>query len=599
MTQRLAPVVLRGAEGFLDGVPLEAGIDGLAEPSRNAVFAGPGQLVRWPGVATRTGGQFSRSATPTAGAGSAFLCGGNIAETDVRGSASKYRSNAVVFCGDTGNVDWGTGAKAMSTLIQISDFSGSVFGTGPLGLTVPAQLTDSGGSAPGASQFEVVAGGGAGNKIKKSVSLKLSVYRVETRGEGWTSMASDIVVPTSTKGAVTLNLPAIAGAGTLKYKLYSTLQGFPQGPWFYVTTLAPGTSTVSWSDAQLLQIAPYSSDQMAAALAADTANAGKFGLPPLSRFVACLGAHVIAIGCWDAPLGHLAHASTAFKMELFDPDAAIVISPPEPIMGVLDASNDGYLIIVQENAVTAIVLSGSLANPIISRNIWWGIGGSTVNQLATISGEIYLWSREKGLVRSGPGDQPDTSFTQKVRDFLAGFTGDPIIGYDPATDRVVIAGNHATYGNCAIAYERGLPGDVWSTPLALGFTPVSRVTYHNRLYLVSSSGAFQQVFASDGAGASSSIFQFFPQDGGAPGFRKSVLMYELAANATANVLVTGGHSNATVRTHNAVTVTDGHSGWRHTHAARQRTFSGRVESSAAGFKVTHLALLAEVEDAEI
>lgn len=588
------PRMLTGTAGFFDGIREEAGLDALARGSKNMHFDGQGKLVAYGGWVTRTTGDFSRIAPGSSGY--AFLVGGVPAVVSGRGLAAAYRNGLVVFCGEaTADVDWGAAALDCSLVPQLYGLDI----VGPLGLPVPPQIVDSGAIAPTDWEAQVNSGGGL---LMGTVTLKAATYREETRGQSWTSKASDYLVATGSS-TIDLVLPDLSASypGTIKYKVYSSLQGFPEGPHYLLGTYAAGTHVLSYTDADLVPVeAPFSQDT--ATLQTPTGAAGKYGLPPQAAYVVVMGPHVVLIACWDAPNGHLIHPSQAFKMESFDPDAPVLANPAEPILGVVESMSDGYLLLVHKNGISAIVLSGSNLNPVIPRNIYYGIGANSANQVCTVAGEIYLWNKRKGLVRTGNNGDVDAFFTAPVRRFLAGFTGNPVIGYDPATDRIVVAGSHSNpFGsgaaNCFIAYERGLPGDIWSAPSPLPSTPVTRVTYDGQLYLLSSAAGFIELFpTSGGAGAGDGIAQFHPQDGGATGHLKNVTKFLVSASGSdADVVITTGHDHDTAATHNGVAISDGSSEWVETLALMCRSFSGKV-TVGAGESFNYLALEYTVDD---
>lgn len=600
-------IFLSGGGGFFDGVPPEARLDGITKGSKNMLYLGTGRLRRYPGWSTAG---FTLGA---AGSGNAygFVCAGSPALVTNRGLAAQYRNSFTVFSGETGNLYLNSATPiALDLIPQLILTAGGT--PGPLGLPAPPKITDSGASAPGSYQFEVIdgsGGAGVGNKFAGTRAIAISVFREETRGEGWRSIGSDYIIPTGGKGAITLNLPSPSGGpypGTIKYKIYSTFEGFPEGPFYYFRTVSPGTANYSWTDADLTPIlAPYSQDTET--IQTPTASPGKYGMPPKARFMSVLGAHTIAIGTWEAPDGHLIHPSMYFRAEVFDPDSPVLANPPEPIMGVLEATSDGYLVIVQQNAISALVLTGSARNPVLFRNLYFGIGAMSANQVATVAGELYVWAIEKGLVRS-EGDELNGSFANPIRGFLEGFTSTPILVYDAATDRVIVLGSHsnpfgAGAAPCGIAYERSLPGDVWSAPFEVAIAPKTRIAYDNKAYLAGSSGAFIKIFPpSGGSGAGAGVVQYMAQDGGDPFHRKTVTGFTVSTDASsADVALTRGHSNSVEENHVGVTLTDGHTdyGWLQGFVNNAVSFSAKVTVTGGTYSVYGVGLEYLIETASI
>lgn len=584
-----AEITLTGIEGFVDGARPESNRDALARGSKSFIFSGEDELVQWGGISAAN---FSPLATnPTGYDSYAYLMGGFPCVVTKKGLGAYYRNSLKVFSGDpAGVIDWGQGAKTLSYTPQLSD--GTT--TGVLGLPVPPPLNEITSGTPVAGEFKIVSG--AGNKLKKSVSLRTTTYRVETRGESWASEDSDLVLPTPSMGAIQLRthaLPAGTYPGTIKMRLYSTPQGFglteSHQRVSIVGELDPDTLyTISWNDTDLGASAPYSSE--IDTWATPTSHPGKYGLPPLAKFTTVLGAHVLCIGCYTPPdttfsTAHFLHPSQAFKMENFDPDTPVALPAAEAVQGVLEAQNDGFLLIVQDNAITALVLSGSASFPVIPRLLYYGIGAFSASQVCVVSGEIYVFSKQKGFVRSGGGNTVESSFTRKVRKFLSGFTN-PVVEYDPATDRVLVGGLHADpFGAgpaaCFIGYERGLEGDRWTAPMPLSATPIVRIAYDNDAYF-GNTGGFVKLFG--GTTAEQAIAQFHPQDGGAKGRRKSVTRFDVFTSAaTCDVGVCAGRTPAVVTNHVAINISyEGHSGWVETSMNLKENFCSKITLPAGG-----------------
>lgn len=593
-------VTQRGLAGFVDGIPIESTIDAHVRGSKGNVMVGPGRWRRWPGLGTSP---VSRSLAGTAYAG---LVKGVPAVFSNRGMAAQYRSGGVVYSGETGSVDWGDGAHALDLIPQLDLNSGDAGDPGPLGLPVPPKILEGSGT-PG--DWEFVVDNSSTNVIAKSIAIRVAVFRTESRGLGWASVGSDYIVPTGSNRSFTLKLPDLSASypGTLQYKIYVTQSGFPEGPFFYYRTLDAGTHSISLTDADLAtSLSPYSQDTES--LQTPSGSPGRYGMPPEARFTTVFGPCVVCIGTWDAPDGHLIHASTPFQMENFDPDNAVLLNPAEPVTGVVDASNDGYLIVVQENAISALVLTGALTTPIIPRNLWKGTGASSANQVCSVYGELYVWAAGKGLVRSGANGAPSTDFTTPVRGFLEGFTSAPILNYDPATDRLCVIGLHSDpFGDGGAAwvclpYERGLDGDRWSDPLPLGITPVSSVVYKNHLYLVTSAGTLYQLFGSGGAigggsGAGTAVHQYMSQSGDAPAHIKHVLQALVAGDApTVDLKITSGDNNTVEDTVPNLPLTNGHSDLVQVCALRLRSFAACVEVASGEYTIDYAWLRYGVDD---
>jgi len=594
-----AHIELTGAMGFYAKPNPKASLNAIADGSKNVCLGAEGSLETVPDVG-------SVELTQAVNAGSngrrAYLHGGKRAFASSPGNSTETRGGLAAFVGGLGgNVRWeGAGPFSYLSNYIISITNGSA--DAPLGLPVPPALTASGSNPPPAGSYYISAGG----NIKKSVALKISLYRRETNSESWLSQGTGPIVVAGSGAQLVVTAPAVPIAydvGTFFIRFYATPQGFGASPlaqFYRVAEIAPSaTTTLNFTDADLGALAPYTADATTG-WTDPTLNPGKYGMPPAATWVAATGAHLLAIGCYDPPTGHLFHPSVAFSIDTFDPTTVGVANPTDPFLDVLENANDGYILGCHKNAIGAFVQTGAADYPVIYRNVFRGIGVLSKNQICTMSGEIVLWATGRGLMRSGAGDQPDTTWTFPVRAFLSGFSSAPFVGYDPATDRIVVIGNHTDPFNGAgsswvkIAYERGLPGDVWTSPDEIsGFTPVAVETWDNNLYLVNSSGQWRKAYG--GSSSRSTIAQYAPQTAGAPAHRKTVTEFEVSASATPDVAITHGRSNTSGRSHSAVSLEDGSSGWRNTLLNNKRYVSAKVTLSSGG-TIDGVALRVGIDD---
>lgn len=559
--ERAGVLVLTGVAGFVDGTAPEEPVDGLARGSKDIVFVGPGKMAVAPGHATATG-------AAAVGQGSAvrgFLLGGYPATmTGATGSAVVYRKNYILAVGGTlasTHPTIGTSASVGGNTPQI------IFPTGDV---EPLEIAE-----PGAPTVITAADG----TMQGSRTFKITHYRTSTRGESNASEASDVLTPTEGMRKAQFNETDPDGVGGMidRFRIYSSYAGFPQGPHFLLKNPSDiefnawtfgSNHNIDVRDEDLLSVlAPIS-----------------YFTPPDAAFITSLGGFTTCVGCYDAPTGHYIHPSIFLRPESFDPDAAVGLSPQEPVVGILDGMSDGVLLIIQENAINGAVLSGGASIPIIPRNVWKGVGCSSEQQMCAVHGEIYAWTRQKGLVRSGANGEPDTLWTEPVREFLDGFTGDCVVGYDAKSDTIVVGGAHSDpfgsgAGSCILRYNRGISNHVWNAPESISITPAYRFEYQNSLYF----GAGATVLEIGGGGVvSSGIARFFPQNGGAPGYDKTVTDYQVSVSAaTATVAITTGHAQAAAKTYAGVTVSDGNSKILPTFA-RGKTIGGQI-TAAAGY----------------
>lgn len=583
-----AHIELTGGMGFYSKPNPKASLNALSDGSKNVCLGAEGSLETVPDIGTV-------ALTQAVNAGSngrrAYLHGGKRAFASSPGNSTETRGGLAAFVGASGgNVRWeGAGPFSYLASYIISITNGT--GDAPLGLPVPPALTASATDPPPAGQYYISAGG----NIKKSVALKISLYRKETNSESWLSQGTGPIVVAGSGVQIKVTAPAVPvtyDVGTFYIRIYATPQGFGASPlaqYYRVAEISPSaTVTLNFTDADLGALAPYTADSPSGTWTDPTTNPGKYGMPPAATWVAATGAHLLAIGCYDPPTGHLFHPSVAFSIDTFDPTTVGVANPTEPFLDVLENANDGYIIGCHKNAIGAFVQTGAADYPVIYRNLFRGIGVASKGQICTMSGEIVMWAIGRGLLRSGAGDQPDTTWTFPVRAFMSGFTSTPLVGYDPATDRTVVIGNHSDPFNGAgaawvkIAYERGLPGDIWTAPDEItGFTPVSVETWDNNLYLVDASGNWRKAYG--GSTSRNTVAQFAPQTGGMPGHRKTVTEYEYSASADCDVAITYGRANAVGRSHSAVArEAEGSSGWQNTLVNNKRLVSMKLTRSTGG-----------------
>lgn len=597
------PIELSGRLGFVSKANPKASLDAISEPSKNVGLDAEGSLVTVPAVG---GVDVTISGVPAGATGRrARLHGGKRALASSPGNSTATRGGLSCFSGTPGGgVRWEGGSLLnylSGFIISITDGTNDA----PLGLPVPpAPVAGSG--TPAAGEYVVASGG----NIKKTIALKWSLYRKETNSESWLSQSTGPIVVPGSGAQIQVrapNVPATYDVGTFYIRIYAPPQGTAVSPlaqYYRVAEIAPGAlATLNFTDADLGALAPYTADSPSGTWTDPAANPGKYGMPPAATWLAATGAHLLTIGDHDPPTGHLYQPSVAFSIDTFDPSTVGVANPTEPFLDIVENANDGYILGLQKNAVGFFILTGASDYPVIYRAGYRSLGVKSKHQIATVSGEIFAWARKRGLVRSGPNDQPDSTFTYPVRAFLPGFTSDPLIGYDLTTDRVCVVGLHSNpFGDgpawCVISYERGLPGDVWTSPAEItGFTPEGIETWDNDCYLTDASGNWRKVFG--GTSARSTVAQFAPQTAGVPSRRKDVTSFEVSASATPDVAITSGRTNTVKRSHAAVPLgAGGSSGLRNTYARGEQYVSMRITLPTGG-TIDGGGLICSADDAAV
>jgi hypothetical protein len=563
--RELPPRKLTGREGYIDAPDPEVNLDGLGRGSQN--------LIVFPGGRLRV----ARGPGSSAGRGdiNAFLAGTSIAgATTLLGNVAAYRNTTYLIAGEAGATAY---IEALAATFTIQSFTGLVVSGTQYPLAIPPP------SAPTVDDDPTTAGA-----ISGGVTFRLSFYRSTTKGESNASEASANVVFDSEVAHVTI--PARPNASITHVRVYASKHG--EGPLqinYYLQELEYGVDVNVAGE--VIDIDYEDSDLNIFVQAPYVLNAA-----PDSQFIAVMGGHTVAVGC-EPKGGFLIWPSIFQRLESFNANSVVVMNPPEPFTGVHGGGDvtDGVLLLGQRNAISAAILTGSSDVPVIPRNIFRGVGVASGNQLESLFGVIVALTGQAGLIRSGSGDDPETGWTEPVKLFMEGFDHTAaVVRYDPYTDMVVVAGNNSVFGgNCGIGYHWGRPGDIWSPPVALSFTPASGFVKDGRLYLTNGTNRYLW----EGGSNTTGVAQYLPQDGGMPGYRKNVERFAVSTDAaTADVVLTKDHAQTTVQTHAGVTVTGGWSDYVNTLVGRVRSFSAKVTITGALKSIFGIVLVGTVEE---
>lgn len=559
------PEIITFLEGYIDGTIPELNLNALGPGSRNCRAIGPGKYVAavHPGTTT-----FS----PANGYANAFITDNRVSTVNGYGNVAKYKKDLYVAAGEPsaqfGVEGVGTGSMRSDGEVGLWDGSGT---PNPLEIPIPTIGT-------------VASTAGTDPNINGSVSFKVALLRAATNyGEGPISESSNVVTVTNANVSIPISYTSTEAFD--KVRIYATLQGFGViGPWFWLgdydlVGVGGGTVTLGYLDVNLKPINP---DYY---LLTD--------VPP-ARHCAILGGHVVLVGAYDAPEGHFILPSKFLKPEQFDANTVIAMNPAEPFTGLVNTQFDGLLIATQANAISALVITGNSAFPILPRNIM-NVGCSSTNQLDTVDGEFYVWSEQMGLIRSASNGEPDTSFTVNVRGFLSGFTN-PVVVWDGRTDSVIVAGNHSTAGNCYIAYQRGLPGNVWDAPVLLDFTPVGKTRKGGRAILTGGSNFYYIGTGSQLTGT----WETTIRDGGATMKQKTITGVQAEADDDLDSLsVYGAYDNTLLKAFGACSVTDGYTARQRCNLRQRRGYKILGTLNGAGKGLYKIMVDYHVSDARI
>lgn len=537
----------RGLEGYLDFGDPSINLDGITRGSVNCLIEATGlRVAKGPGSSAGRGDI------------NAFVAGDVVAGcTNDRANVAAYRETTYLLAGETGATAYieGVGTFTIQSYTTII-LGGSQY---PLAIPVPV-LTARDDDIPG--------------QISGGVTFRMTFYRSATKGESNASEATANIVLDSE--AAVLEIPARPNGSIDKFRIYASKHGegplqinYYLGEYTYGTDVPTGGGDLEIdyedSDLNIFVQAPY------------VLNAA-----PDSQFIAVMGAHSLAVGC--EPKGSFGLWASIFqRLESYNANAYVVMNPMEPFTCVHGGGTmqDGLLLLGQADAISAAVLTGSPTVPVLPRNLFMGVGVASGAQLDAVFGVIIALTGQKGLIRSGAGDKPETEWTEKIKHFLEGFDStQAVLRYDPHTDMVILAGNNSIYGgNCAIGYYWGRPGDTWTSPIALSFTPASGFVKDGRLYLTNGTNRFLW----EGGSNTGATANYQSTDGGARFKRKTVERFAAYSDSSSvNVVLTEGPDGTTVQTHNSLPISSGWTGVYNTLVGKVQAFSAKVTWTGAG-----------------
>lgn len=569
--------------GYIDGPSPEAFPHSLARGSKNLYPIGSGRFGVFPGY-TVVAGELGHTYQQMVGNSRGGVRNG-------RGNLSAFRNSLYLMAGDGGATGYIHNINSASPVFTIPAapnrqpqirIGGAQY---PLGIPAP--------SPP------VIAAATAVGTLSGTFAFKGTYYRSSTRGESNASEPSNVLAVSQKMIKVTVpGYPAMR-ADIDYYRLYVPFAGYATiGPFllgygnkantdggaktFMRFEFPIGASStdyyIEYNDGDLLAVnAPYFYFQ-----------------PPETRFLAVLGGYVVCVACYAHGEFHVS-PSIFQRVESFDPDGIFSLNPPEPVTGCLGTQTDGLAYVFTRNAIAALVLTGATSFPVISRNMYNGIGVASSNQACTIYNQLVALTGQAGLIRAGQGSEPDTEWTAPVQAFTDGFDANAaLVEYDPHTDMLIVAGDNSvggvnSYGNSAWALGYSLKYGVWSAPLELPYTPASKVVDGGRLYLSMNGGLY--TFAS--GGGLSGVLVTAPQTLGNPHSQKTVTGVALSGDMTSlsGLDVLDALSSVVKKAIGAVTITNGHSGWKsHVNAPRLRSFAIRASFTGSKKSVNSISV---------
>jgi hypothetical protein len=451
----------------------------------------------------------------------------------ISGSAQFYRDGIILATGrGPFYYNGGPGPLGLFNFNSQLHVHGVAVGAGDFqaGLSTAPELVAAGGSV-------TPTGGGTKNMIAGTYSLKLGRRRNQTKH---VSNAGPVTYFTLTAGQrISVVYPPVDHTqGQDSWVLYVSKQGSTvdqtnvlgkNGPWFAIDIQPNGLSPSApffyeWANAELegAAIAEFDAD-----------------VPPHASFFAVISDTVVLESCHGnnaANPGPFIRAARVRNPEAFPPQALSEVTPPEPIIGVLEGV--GRLYLLTQNALHIATLTGIDDAPLTTRP-YWKTGFAHQNSAAFINGTIYGFSGGTPT-RSRDEGEPGTEeheFAARVRDIVASWRPERVfVGHDPINRAVVFihANDQRRNGHwVSVALCYMLETDTWSTPMILenaiaDLTVTGLCTAGGKLYLIAS-GKTYQWDTNDGSTTISGYLAPPFMDGGQPGFYKTITKVELIA----------------------------------------------------------------------
>lgn len=385
----------------------------------------------------------------------------------VSGSAQFYRDGIILAVGQ-GPFHF-NGQKLFDFDARLTVYGVAVgVGLFQAGLTTAPELVAGGGSI-------TAVGGGTKGMLGATYSVRLARRRNQTKHVGNAGPFTPITITTGQRIQIVAP-PVDTTQGQDSWVLYVTFQGATSdqantygriGPWYAIDTINDTAPHIyEWADAELTAtaLAEYDAD-----------------VPPHASFFAVISDTVVLESCHGNNAinpGPFIRAARTRNPEAFPPQALAEVTPPEPIIGVLEGV--GRLYLMTENALHIATLTGQTDTPLTIRP-FWKTGFSHQNSAAFVNGTIYGFSggtptrsRDDG----GIGTE-EHEFAARVRDIVAAWHPERVfVGHDPVSRAVVFihANDEKRSGrwvSTALCYM--LETDSWSTPMVLDDTQTDLV----------------------------------------------------------------------------------------------------------------------------
>jgi hypothetical protein len=536
------------------------GYDDSAAPDQLDGYMAPGSVGLYPdgdGLLRAFG---APSDTGILGALYATVIANDHGGMQGKGTVIAYRSSpaagsdSILFVGPYNVIRNGAVVALGTNRMQMKVGAGSPF---ELGLNPPSTPT-------------VVAEASGGTKVDGSYAFAAAVKRSVTNGVSNASPRT-APIPVSAGGRFKVTIPP---QNTLDpqvdiYQVYATVANFSTiGVLFLAKEYKYGTDVpvgggdvyLDFYDAELLGIA----------------GGYLYLKPPDCTHLFTLGGYVMAAGCY--PTGGWGVAPSLLnKPDAYDPDTVAFLNPGAPITACTGRAGDGFQYIACRDSLHGCILTGDPTAPVLCRVLWGNDGFVSGNQLCYVETELWGMSSARGPVRTSQGSEPDRSFARRVQHTLEAMGPTAVVGFDPASNQIVYAG-----GSTAIAYMRGMGGDTWSAPMPLPGVVQSRVTVGGQLYLVIDNTLHRW----NGGAVASWVFRPFRKS--RLGHVQCVTEVQIDALTDVNLSIISGHGSTVVYGPQAVTVTEGHSGYVQLNEPDLRSYAPQLSGTGAAalYRVT-------------
>ena len=419
-------------------------------------------------------------------------------------------------------------------------------------------------------------------KVSGSYSVKFTKRRTQTGIESNSGPVSNVV---NTKASDNINkqlkitLPGSGGETHDVFGLYVTPRNYGAiGPHYWFNDIP-----VAWNGSPAITGLTATGSPGIFYLDINDSDLDPQTRPPTDHFYPPTGAFFFFLGNVAVIVGTFGGTGVSPSIpgiyEAFPPTYTTFL--PEPPLGVKGRATDGWVYILCRNSLNACILSGSEITPIVTRTIWPETGVANGNAAAMVGGGLYVWSGPNmGALRTnGDSNEPDSSFAKPVQSYFRdnGWGSNVVVGYSPEDDGVVYCN-----GSTALVYHRAL--DAWSSPISLGMTPVSAVTYQGSCYL--SDGAAMYRFGAGGGVISWNLTPVW-DDADEP---QNYKIIETLQGSGSNGILVELLKNLSGSAVESMSLNGTHSSPKKTYIKNVRSFTVKFSGTSAGQRVEELVI---------